>query len=670
MKKAVIVLFLLASLPCFAQTDNTFYVKQFKGSTVGAKIAAAQNACSSNSLINCFIMIEPSLAAWPAGMNPTPCAQCIWVDFRTQMPFGGIPVSGGALTGPFLAPAINTGANDISTATTWHGVLQNAYNSTVHLIVIGDSISTGTPNMATGPWWQFYLALQKKFGGYGEFFSMNQTTKSYLTLTGTWNGVPGAIYQTAAQGPTAINSIFKATGGATACFTVAQTGGSDYYQFFPYTNSDSGTFQITVDGVTVGTYSTTTTTLQPLTGIINSMTISGHTVCAVAPSSGYLYLFGGALSSGSKGARIWNFSIPGAVSAAYGAGPGSDLSYINGFLVSSVFTLSGDAVAAIALGQNDQWQSASAIISNLSIPTNQLAGYNVPIAIVLTEPPSNQSSTMDSTINGVIQWAQSKGFAIVNIYGEWGSYAYSNNNGMYADSVHPSYPKGQNAIADSLKANLGAGLNLGAYSSDQISPQMIWTNYTNPSGCQMHSNASINSGAWPIFSCYSHNGAGTVYPFHMYFDNGNQVLHFATSPTESVYQAGRETAFTDLFTLPVTTGLFLSGQGTPTFAAGPGAGTSPGTPACASSHFCDSISGTVQMSTGTATPTTGVVLTITWNVSNLPAYRNCSITANNTSTGAVTPLYPTGSSTTLTGQAPNIALAASTSYQFTYVCGR
>jgi hypothetical protein len=129
MKKTAIVLFLLASLPCLAQTDNTFYVKQFPGTTVGAKIAAAQNACNSNTSIKCVIVIDPSLAAWAAGTNPIQCARCIWIDYRTATPFPNVvnacPMSigtSGGIIGCYTATLFASGAStDLTTALTIGG---------------------------------------------------------------------------------------------------------------------------------------------------------------------------------------------------------------------------------------------------------------------------------------------------------------------------------------------------------------------------------------------------------------------------------------------------------------------------------------------------------------------------------------------------------------------
>jgi hypothetical protein len=106
MKKAVILIGLVASLflaVCFtagllhdrvaAQTDNTFYVKQFPGVTVGQKVAAAMFSCNANTAIPCILVIDPSLAAYSSGTMPTLCAQCSLEDFRQGAPQAGDAVS-------------------------------------------------------------------------------------------------------------------------------------------------------------------------------------------------------------------------------------------------------------------------------------------------------------------------------------------------------------------------------------------------------------------------------------------------------------------------------------------------------------------------------------------------------------------------------------------------
>src|SRR5580658_4345807 len=63
-----------------AQSDNTVYVKNFTGATVGQMIAAAQATCSAT--LTCVVVLDPSLASVPQGTLPAQCATCIWEDFR------------------------------------------------------------------------------------------------------------------------------------------------------------------------------------------------------------------------------------------------------------------------------------------------------------------------------------------------------------------------------------------------------------------------------------------------------------------------------------------------------------------------------------------------------------------------------------------------------------
>lgn len=69
-----------------SQTDNTIYVRNFAGANVGAKVAAAQLTCGPNTTVPCILVIDPSLAAWPAGTMPTLCSHCHVWDFRSGPP--------------------------------------------------------------------------------------------------------------------------------------------------------------------------------------------------------------------------------------------------------------------------------------------------------------------------------------------------------------------------------------------------------------------------------------------------------------------------------------------------------------------------------------------------------------------------------------------------------
>jgi hypothetical protein len=112
-------------------------------------------------------------------------------------------------------------------------------------------------------------------------------------------------------------------------------------------------------------------------------------------------------------------------------------------------------------------------------------------------------------------------------------------------------------------------------------------------------------------------------------------------------------------------GKFMMGSGTMSLAANGAAGSSPAI-ACAASHVCDGISGTVALTTGTST-TTGTLATLSFPNTH-SNYANCVVTPTLSGTGLVTSISWSESTTALTLTA-NTALTASTAYQVRYWCG-
>jgi len=97
--KALLSLLLFA-IPTLAQTDNTVYVKNFSGATVGEMTTAAQAACSPT--LTCIVVFDPSLATITQGTLPAPCGTCVWEDYRVPGTFsitGNFYVNGVLITG-------------------------------------------------------------------------------------------------------------------------------------------------------------------------------------------------------------------------------------------------------------------------------------------------------------------------------------------------------------------------------------------------------------------------------------------------------------------------------------------------------------------------------------------------------------------------------------------
>jgi hypothetical protein len=111
-------------------------------------------------------------------------------------------------------------------------------------------------------------------------------------------------------------------------------------------------------------------------------------------------------------------------------------------------------------------------------------------------------------------------------------------------------------------------------------------------------------------------------------------------------------------------GKFIMGTGTMSVAAGAAAGSGTSI-ACATSHVCDGVSGTVTLTTGTS-PMTGTLATLSFpNTHSNQA--NCMVSTLS-ATGMITSDTWTESTTAITITA-NTALTASTAYTVKYWCG-
>jgi len=90
-----LLLILAFAMPMHAQTSNTFNVFQFRNAaadgTVGSMTTLAQNACNPN--LNCVIILDPILNAYPQGNMPARCANCSWLDYRTPGSFTVTPTN-------------------------------------------------------------------------------------------------------------------------------------------------------------------------------------------------------------------------------------------------------------------------------------------------------------------------------------------------------------------------------------------------------------------------------------------------------------------------------------------------------------------------------------------------------------------------------------------------
>jgi hypothetical protein len=165
-----------------------------------------------------------------------------------------------------------------------------------------------------------------------------------------------------------------------------------------------------------------------------------------------------------------------------------------------------------------------------------------------------------------------------------------------------------------------------------------------------NTNINAGNGAYAVcLNCAASSGT-----------SGLLVQNGAASPSTvlTVTGAGNTTA------TGFVSGKFFIGSSTMTLTAGAAAGASPSI-ACATSHVCDGVSGTVTLTTGTS-PTTGTLATLGFPNTH-SNYANCLVSTESSS-AVITSNTWTESTTAITITA-NTALGASTAYTVKYWCG-
>lgn len=96
-KFAILIAAAFFSVAAIAQTDSVIHVKAFPGVTVGQKVSAAMQTCQG-APVPCYIVIDSTLAATPAGTIPAMCSNCELIDYRSGWPGGGGNPGGDGIT--------------------------------------------------------------------------------------------------------------------------------------------------------------------------------------------------------------------------------------------------------------------------------------------------------------------------------------------------------------------------------------------------------------------------------------------------------------------------------------------------------------------------------------------------------------------------------------------
>jgi hypothetical protein len=198
-KRFLISVLLLFPALMIGQTDNTVYVKNFPGSTVGQKVTAAQNSC--NPAMTCVVIFDPSLANWTSGTFPAKCSTCMWEDYRS--PTGGQQLAGGAVgtygylpshgVDPRAFGAVGNGTTDDTSAiqTAWNYAMAN--NLPLYIPTPSNCFKITAPvNFgATGNSMVVFGDLRQPFGGgrpTSELCYVNFATANESVIDASSNG--------------------------------------------------------------------------------------------------------------------------------------------------------------------------------------------------------------------------------------------------------------------------------------------------------------------------------------------------------------------------------------------------------------------------------------------------------------------------------------------------
>jgi len=227
MKRAAAPLILaLAAVAASGQVvDNMVSVKQFPGTTVGFKLTAAMATCGTNTLIPCYLVLDPSLAVYPPGTFPTLCSHCFLLDWRSGPPGGG----GGVGTGAAPQLALYTAGNTLGASP----YLSGSTSSTFFPCLDPTNLDSSNTSAICGEYPESESDSQSvatfRDGFHFNFQSLTGGVYNYIISSGTKSqrsgmGV-GASFNTVAQ-----NSIFQAFEN---CFAGGECMGLNFLQNNP-----------------------------------------------------------------------------------------------------------------------------------------------------------------------------------------------------------------------------------------------------------------------------------------------------------------------------------------------------------------------------------------------------------------------------------------------------
>jgi lysophospholipase L1-like esterase len=359
----------------------------------------------------------------------------------------------------------------------WYTALANSQTSAARVLMIGDSIMSGTGATLTQQGWAYQLPnlMQPWYpmAGIGFVFfpgaSNTPTACSYMrlgafqpsqtlcsyTTTGTWT-------QISSMGTVSGSSGTPWQGGSSATITISNAYGTSVDLYFA-TSTDSGSgFTAAVDGGSATTVSNSNATSGSYTWVKTTVSLGSlgtHTVVLTAPASGNMYFLGFETgSSTTTGIRWVNMGLSG-TSAAGWCGSSSATNTTTS-LLGAISQMAAPSLIIEALGTNDYSSSPATWQSNLDNCLTALAGAFPNASVLLLDQQDqgtvgNAGASYRQAYYAATRVEAAKfGAGYLNIGDAWGTYSYAQNTlGIMQSGTNTLHP---NTIGHYIEAQMVA----------------------------------------------------------------------------------------------------------------------------------------------------------------------------------------------------------------------
>jgi hypothetical protein len=332
--------------------------------------------------------------------------------------------------------------------TTLLQALHNAGNQAVNIVVLSDSFGIcDYTNCGVGPTAssnryteQLRINLQAQYGSHGTGMVplvgvVGPTLNSEeWAVSGTW-GTTNTLgpYQVASL---AGSSLVHLSNGAVATFTSAIP--YDTVNTYCMTNSASGSLSVAIDGVSVGTACSATTSSATAHAVTSaSASLGTHVTTFTSTGDSYIYAAEG--TAGTTGVSVHNLSVGSAAAEWFGLAPSAQLAFSD-----LIPTGTQGVLTMLQTNEPGVGYTVSSFTSamNAIIAHEQALSSTAPPSVMMVVPPQDVITGLAPYTAAQVAISQSQNVAFLNIQDRWGT-AYAPTSGLWdfsslAPGIHPN----------------------------------------------------------------------------------------------------------------------------------------------------------------------------------------------------------------------------------------